>query len=69
MLDIKGQTCSLENNLIASLKGCKIPIKPTLLGPLRIWMYPKSLRSNKVRKAILIKTPKTKIKKFKIINI
>lgn len=26
----------LLNNLIASLKGCKIPIIPTLLGPFRI---------------------------------
>lgn len=22
----------------ASLKGCKIPIRPTLLGPFRIWI-------------------------------
>lgn len=28
----------LLNNLIASLKGCKIPIIPTLLGPFRIWI-------------------------------
>lgn len=28
----------LLNNFRASLKGCKIPIKPTLLGPFRIWM-------------------------------
>lgn len=29
----------------ASLKGCKIPINPTLLGPFRIWIYPKIFRS------------------------
>ena len=31
-----GKTNSLENNLIASLKGCINPINLTLLGPLRI---------------------------------
>lgn len=30
-----GKNCSLINNLIASEKDCKIPVKPTLLGPLR----------------------------------
>lgn len=29
---------SFEKSLIASQKGCKIPINPTLLGPLRIWI-------------------------------
>lgn len=38
----------LLNNLIASLKGCKIPIIPTLLGPFRIWMYLKIFRSKSV---------------------
>ena len=32
-----GKTNSLENNLIASLKGWAIPIILTLLGPLRNW--------------------------------
>jgi hypothetical protein len=35
----------LLKSLIASLKGCRIPIKPTLLGPFRIWIYPKIFRS------------------------
>lgn len=35
----------LLNNLIASLKGCKIPINPTLLGPFRIWIYLRIFRS------------------------
>lgn len=29
----------------ASLKGCRIPNIPTLLGPFRVWIYPKILRS------------------------
>lgn len=35
----------LLNNFKASLNGCKIPIIPTLLGPLRIWIYPRIFRS------------------------
>lgn len=35
----------LLNNLIASLNGWRIPIKPTLLGPFRIWIYPNTFRS------------------------
>jgi len=36
ILDKLGKINSLENNLIASLKGCISPINLTLLGPLRI---------------------------------
>jgi len=61
IFDKFGKTNSLENNLIASLKGCINPIKLTLLGPFRIWLYPKILRSNKVTNATL-----TKIKIIKI---
>ena len=57
-----GKTNSLENNLIASLKGCINPIKLTLLGPFRIWLYPKILRSNKVTNATLTKIKIIKIK-------
>lgn len=32
-----GLTGSLENSLIASLKGCRIPPVLTLFGPLRSW--------------------------------
>lgn len=28
----------LLKSLIASAKGCRIPISPTLLGPFRIWI-------------------------------
>jgi len=38
----------LLKSLIASLKGWRIPIIPTLLGPFRIWIYLKIFRSNKV---------------------
>lgn len=41
---------------MASLKGWKIPNNPTLFGPFRNWIYPKILRSNNVKKAILIST-------------
>lgn len=57
---------SLKNNLMASQNGWKIPINPTLLGPLRIWIYLKTFCSNKVKKVILIKII---IKKNKIIII
>merc|ERR1712110_812274 len=36
IFDKFGKTNSLENNLIASLKGCISPINLTLFGPLRI---------------------------------
>lgn len=54
--DVVGRVNSLENSLIASLKGWNSPIIPTLLGPFRSWEYPKILRSSKVIKATLIKT-------------
>ncbi len=43
---------SLVKSLAASAKGWKIPIRDTLLGPLRNWAYPKIFRSNKVKKAM-----------------
>lgn len=50
--DWKENLFSFVNNFIASLIGCKIPQGPTLLGPCRIWIEPKSLRSNNVKNAI-----------------
>lgn len=41
--------------------GCNNPIKEGLLGPIRLWEYPKILRSNKVIKATLINTKISKI--------
>lgn len=46
-IDSEGKIFLLKS-FKASLKGCKIPIRPTLLGPLRIWIYPKILRSKMV---------------------
>lgn len=43
---------SLLNNFKASANGCKIPPTPTLLGPFRSCAYPKTFRSNKVKKDI-----------------
>lgn len=63
MLENEGITCSLVNNLIASLKDCKIPDNPTLLGPFRNWIYPKTFRSSKTIKATQIKIP-TNISKY-----
>lgn len=48
-LDFKINTISLEKSFTASLIGWKIPIIPTLLGPLRFWTNPKTFRSNKVK--------------------
>lgn len=41
---------SMDSNVLlksfkASLKGCRIPVIPTLLGPFRNWIYPKIFRS------------------------
>jgi len=55
ILDVVGYNISLENNLIASLKGWTIPIIITLLGPFRNWEYPKIFRSNRVINATFTK--------------
>jgi hypothetical protein len=44
------------NSLTASAIGCNKPIKDGLLGPIRLWEYPRIFRSNKVINATLIKT-------------
>jgi len=62
-------TLSLENSLIASLKGCRIPPAPTLFGPFRSWLYPKIFRSSNVMKATFKSTAITKTRKFKRVNI
>lgn len=53
MFDKIGQLISLVYNLIASEKGWRIPLTPTLLGPNRICINPKILRSKSVIKATL----------------
>jgi hypothetical protein len=39
---------SLVTSFKPSLKGCKRPKGPTIVGPLRTWIYLKNFRSNKV---------------------
>jgi hypothetical protein len=63
-LATNGWVDSLVKSLIASANGWGTPIHPTLLGPLRIWMYPKTFRSNKVKNATPINTNTTKIRLF-----
>jgi hypothetical protein len=59
---VPGEKCVFKNNLTASAMGCKSPANDGLLGPSRLWEYPKILRSNKVIKAILIRTITKKIR-------
>lgn len=60
----------LENNLIASEKGWRIPQFPTFLGPRRKWNLPKIFRSIIVKKATEIKIiNRIKIKFNKIFRI
>jgi len=62
MLEYIGKTSSFEKSLIASLNGWANPTTLTLLGPFRIWLYPRILRSNKVTNATLTNTQIIKIK-------
>lgn len=50
-LDSPGTIVSLKINLKASAKGCKIPQRPTTLGPRRLWIPPKIFLSKSVNKA------------------
>ena len=45
---------------MASLKGCKTPMKEILLGPNRSCLNPKTFRSKRVTKATLIKIGRIK---------
>ena len=47
-LERVGFDCSFRNNFKASAKGWSKPERPTLLGPLRSWKYPRDFRSSKV---------------------
>ena len=55
-LDRKGVVLSLVNNFTASAKGWSSPPMETLFGPLRAWLYPKILRSSRVKNATFTKT-------------
>lgn len=48
----EGNDCSLRKSLRASAIGCGSPIIATLFGPFRLWMYPRTFRSRRVKKAI-----------------
>ena len=51
LLDWVGIIVSFENNFRPSAIGCIIPVKPTVLGPVLIWIEPRIFRSTKVTKA------------------
>lgn len=51
LLARNGVNGCLVKSLKASKRGCKSPIKDTLLGPNRRWNKPMTLRSNNVKKA------------------
>ena len=57
-LAFTGTINSLRNNFKASEIGCNKPQKPTRLGPLRLWIAPKTFRSATVKNATLIKIHK-----------
>ena len=66
-----GSTPSFMNSFTASAMGWRIPPTDTLLGPFRDCLSPKILRSNKVKKATLIRTgtiTTTKLSNLKIIT-
>ena len=52
----KGKFVSFLHNLAASAKGVRSPIMPGLLGPLRVWIYPKNFRSKRVKNATATRT-------------
>ena len=52
MLAIDGNVCSLRKSFIASAIGWGTPIIETLFGPLRDWIYPRTLRSSRVKNAM-----------------
>lgn len=60
-----GRKGLLKNNFRASLKGCNKPMTPNLLGPFRSWRALRVLRSNRVRKATLIRALSSTTPKFK----
>ena len=52
-LALAGRFGDFVNSFKASAIGCGMPCKLTLLGPLRVCLYPKIFRSRRVKKAIL----------------
>lgn len=52
-LAFAGRFGDFVNSFKASAMGCGNPCRVTLLGPLRVCLYPKIFRSRRVKKAIL----------------
>jgi len=59
---LPGEKWVFRNNFTASAMGCNKPAKEGLLGPSRLWEYPKIFRSKRVINAMLISTITKKIK-------
>lgn len=66
--DVAGRRGSLVNSLIASAKGWSKPCGPTMFGPFRSCIYPRVLRSTKVRNATARRMGRVSIRML-IINI
>lgn len=49
--DVRGRKGSFVNSLMPSATGCRSPKGPTIFGPLRNCIYPRTFRSTNVRKA------------------
>jgi hypothetical protein len=62
ILENWGKNNSLVKSFRPSKTGCKIPQKITLLGPKRLCVSPKILRSKRVKKATARRIPTIKIK-------
>ena len=56
LFDGEGELISFKKSLTASANGTIRPRAPGLLGPLRMWIYPRTLRSIRVKKATAIIT-------------
>jgi len=69
VLDVEGNIVSFTTNFKASAKGCIKPKTPTTFGPLLLCIPPIILRSNKVKKATVIKIGTNIHKHFKIKKI
>lgn len=49
--EVEGRTGSLMKSFTPSAMGCRRPNGPTMFGPFRSCIYPKTFRSSNVRKA------------------
>lgn len=49
--EVEGRIGSLINSFTPSATGCRRPVGPTMFGPFRSCIYPKTFRSTSVRNA------------------